>query len=72
MLSYFGGSDAVDDRVETAGNKQVHDAGEDSSGSWEIVSGSIRYRNCKHEGQTDDHDDDVSDAGVKSFAPRFT
>ena len=67
LLSYFGGSDAVDDRVETARKEQVHGAEENPNGFRETVSDAIRQESCEYDGQTDTHDYNVGDAGMKRF-----
>lgn len=72
MLSDLRGSDTIDDRVETAGKKQVHDANGKSASGWEAVSDPVWQEGREYKGQADDHDDDVSDAGVQSFSTGFT
>lgn len=68
MLSDLSGSDAIDNWVKTAWKEQVHDANKKSARSWETVSDPIWQESCQYKSQTDDQDDDVSDAGMQSFS----
>ena len=70
VLSDLFGSDAVDDRVETAQEQQVHGAEENPNSCRKIISDPIREESNKCNGQADGDDHDVGDAGVKCFDPR--
>lgn len=71
MLSYFSGSDTIDDRVYTAWKEQVHDTDKDTTSIWETVH-PICQESRECESQTDYDDHDVSDAGMQSFSLGFT
>ena len=69
MLSDFGGSDTVNDRVETTREQQIHDAAENTNTCRKTVTDPVRQESDKSDSQAYDHDHDVGDAGVKCFDP---
>jgi len=67
VLSYLCGSDAVDDRVEAAGEEWVHGAEENTNRCRETVSDPIGQESNKCHTQADADDHNVGDASIKSF-----
>merc|ERR1712035_75815 len=65
VLSNLSSSDAVDDRVETAREQQVHGAEENPNSCRKIISDPIREESDEYDGQADGDDHDVGDAGVE-------
>lgn len=67
LLSYLSGSDAIDDRVETAREKRVHGAEEHPNGSRETISDPKWQESNEYNNQTDTDDHNMGDTSVKSF-----